>query len=398
MKKKIVILGSTGSIGKSSINIIKQYRSKLKIITLSTHKNINLIIKQSREFNVYNLIISDPASYKKISKMKLNSKIKLYKNVSDFLKINKEHFDITIIGISGFDGLEPTLQIIERTKILSSANKESIICGWKFIKQRLNKFKTKFIPLDSEHFSIWSLIKNSNIKMISDIYLTASGGPFFNQPIKKIKKANISDVIKHPSWIMGKKISVDSATMMNKIFELIEASKIFNLNINKFKFIIHPSSYIHAIVNFKYGLTKFLLHETTMEIPIFNSIFNEYKKPDYYKIKKINFERLNGINFFNPKLKYFPYLNILKKINKNDTYFEIILVTLNDELVKLFLKKKISFYKMQQVLIKLLKRKKLSKYYNKTPNNINDINCMVEITRNYLKKIINEKYQNLHIN
>ena len=135
-----------------------------------------------------------------------------------------------------------------------------------------------------------------------------------------------------------------------------------------------------------------------MEIPIFNSIFNEYKKPDYYKIKKINFERLNGINFFNPKLKYYPYLNILKKINKNDTYFEIILVTLNDELVKLFLKKKISFYKMQQVLIKLLKRKKLRKYYNKTPNNINDINCMVEITRNYLKKIINEKYQNLHIN
>ena len=384
MKKKILLLGSTGSIGKSSLNIIRNYKSKLEIVALSTNKNIKLIIKQSKEFGVKNLIINDFQSYKKILNYSLNKKIRIFNNISDFLKINKIKFDITIVGISGFDGLDPTLKVIPHSKILSSANKESIICGWKFINNKLKKFKTKFIPLDSEHFSIWSLIKKTDRKMISKIYLTASGGPFFNKSKSKISNAKISDVIKHPNWNMGHKISVDSATLMNKLFELIEASKIFNLPINKFDIVIHPKSYVHALVNFKNGLSKILIHETKMEIPIFNSIF--YKTSVIYKKNKnINFQNLNGENFIKPSNLVFPLLKVINQYKKNDSYFEIILVTVNDYFVKKFLNGQINFQKMQIKLLNKLKDPYLSKYYKKYPKKINDIFKMVYKVNAYLE-------------
>ena len=383
MKKKILLLGSTGSIGKSSLNIIRNYKSKLKIVALSTNKNISLIVKQSKEFKVKNLIINDFESYKKILNFGLNKKIKIFNNIDDFLKINKIKFDVTIVGISGFDGLDPTLKVIPYSKNLSSANKESIICGWKFINNKLKKYKTNFIPLDSEHFSIWSLIKNSNHKMISKIYLTASGGPFLNKSKSKIKNAKVSDVLKHPNWNMGHKISVDSATLMNKLFELIEASKIFNLPINKFDVIIHPKSYVHALVNFKNGLSKILIHDTQMEIPIFNSIFDKTTE-SYKKNKDINFKNLNGVNFIKPSNLIFPLLNLVKRYKRKDSFYEIILVTVNDYFVTKFLNGNINFQKMQIKMLEKLKDPYLSKYYNKYPKKINDIYMIVDKIKNYL--------------
>ena len=383
MKKKLLLLGSTGSIGKSSLNIIRNYKSKLAIVALSTNKNIRLIVKQSKEFKVKNLIINDYESYKKILNFGLNKKIRIFNNISDFLNKNKIKFDVTIVGISGFDGLDPTLKVIPYSKNLSSANKESIICGWKFINRRLKKYKTNFIPLDSEHFSIWSLIKNSNNKMISKIYLTASGGPFLNKSKSKIRNAKVSDVIKHPNWNMGHKISVDSATLMNKLFELIEASKIFNLPINKFDVIIHPKSYVHALVNFKNGLSKILIHDTQMEIPIFNSIF--YQTSEVYKINRdINFQNLNGKTFIKPNNSTFPLLKLINGYKSKDSFYEIILVTVNDYFVTKFLNGNINFQKMQIKMLKKLKDPYLSKYYNKHPKKINDIYMIVDKVKNYL--------------
>ena len=383
MKKKLLLLGSTGSIGKSSLNIIRNYKSKLAIVALSTNKNIRLIVKQSKEFKVKNKIINDYESYKKILNFGLNKKIRIFNNISDFLNKNKIKFDVTIVGISGFDGLDPTLKVIPYSKNLSSANKESIICGWKFINRRLKKYKTNFIPLDSEHFSIWSLIKNSNNKMISKIYLTASGGPFLNKSKSKIRNAKVSDVIKHPNWNMGHKISVDSATLMNKLFELIEASKIFNLPINKFDVIIHPKSYVHALVNFKNGLSKILIHDTQMEIPIFNSIF--YQTSEVYKINRdINFQNLNGKTFIKPNNSTFPLLKLINGYKSKDSFYEIILVTVNDYFVTKFLNGNINFQKMQIKMLKKLKDPYLSKYYNKHPKKINDIYMIVDKVKNYL--------------
>ena len=383
-KKKILILGSTGSIGKSTLNVLRNYKNKTEILCLSTNKNFRKLHKQSKLFNVKNLIINDPDHFFKAKKFFKFKKIKLFQNVSEFLKKNKKKIDLTIIGISGLEGLEPTLKLIPLSKNLASANKESIICGWKFIKKKLLKYNTNFIPIDSEHFSIWSLL-NSDKDKISKIYLTASGGPFLNSPFNKLKKIRINDVLKHPNWSMGKKISTDSATMMNKVFEVMEASKIFNLDKSKIKIIIHPKSIIHAIVVFNNGLIKILMHDTSMEIPIFNIIFKN-EKINFYKKTELKFENLNGTNFIKPNNKKFPYIDILKKYKIKGTFFEVILVTINDELVKLFLNKKISFTKMQDLLLKTLNKRVFSKYYDKYPTRINDIYKMINKVKIYLSE------------
>ena len=182
---------------------------------------------------------------------------------------------------------------------------------------------------------------------------------------------------------MGHKISVDSATLMNKLFELIEASKIFNLPINKFDVIIHPKSYVHALVNFKNGLSKILIHDTQMEIPIFNSIFYQTSET-YKKNKDINFKILNGKNFIKPTNSTFPLFKLIKQYKTKDSYFEIILVTVNDYFVTKFLEGNINFQKMQIKMIKKLNDPYLSKYYNKHPKKINDIYMIVNKVKKYL--------------
>ena len=349
---------------------------------MSSNKNFKKLFRQAELFNVKNLIINDPYSLLKAKTFLKSKKFNLFQNISEYLKMNKKKIDLTIVGISGFEGLSPTLKLIPFTKKLASANKESIICGWQFINNRLKKFKTKFIPIDSEHFSIWSLIKNDE-KKISKIYLTASGGPFLNISKKKLNYIDVKKVINHPNWSMGKKISTDSATMMNKVFEVIETSKIFDLDPSKIKIIIHPKSIIHALVVFNNGLIKVLMHETNMEIPIFNIIF-EKDNVYFYDKTDIKFENLNGTNFIEPDSKKFPYINILSDYKTKNTYFESILVTINDELVNLFLNKKISFITMQKLLIKFINKSVFKKYYSKQPKNIHDINLMV----NKVKKLL----------
>ena len=383
-KRKILILGSTGSIGRSTLNVIKKYKDKLEVVCLSSNKNYKKLYNQAKLFNVKNIVINDLVHFEKAKNYLSNKTIQVFPNISEYLKKNKKKIDLVIVGISGIDGLDPTLKIIPFTENIASANKESIICGWKFINLKLKKFKTNFIPIDSEHFSVWSLINNDE-DLISKIYLTASGGPFLNTSINKLKDTNLRNVIAHPNWPMGKKISTDSASMMNKVFEVIEASKIFNLNINKIKIIVHPKSIIHAIIVFKNGLIKILMHDTNMEIPIFNIIFKNYKYK-FYNNTDINFDYLNGINFIKPDNIKFPYLNLLKGYKKKNSYFEIILVTINDELVRYFLDNKISFMEMQNLLIKFIKKNAFKKYYNKYPKKINDVYIMVNRVKKYLKE------------
>ena len=226
MKKKIIILGSTGSIGVTTLSIIKKNKSKFNIKLLSTKENAKKVLKQALLFNVNNVIIEDKNKYIKYKSIFKKKKINLHykiKSIDNILK--KDKFEYCINAISGIFGLEPTLKIIPFTKNILIANKESIICGWSLIEKKLKKHKTNFIPIDSEHFSIWKLIKNEKPESIKKIILTASGGPFLNKSIKKIANIDPKFALKHPNWSMGKKISIDSSTMMNKIFEFIEAKK-----------------------------------------------------------------------------------------------------------------------------------------------------------------------------
>jgi len=289
-------------------------------------------------------------------------------------------------SISGIDGLEPTIKIIKHTKKIAIANKEAIICGWHLIKKDLKKYKTTFVPVDSEHFSIFYALQGNKISNIEKIYLTASGGPLNNIPKKRFKNIKISEAIKHPNWKMGKKISVDSATMMNKVFEIIEAKKIFELDYSKLDILVHPSSYVHAIIKFKDGMIKIIAHDTDMKIPIFNSLYDNKQKS--IRSDQLNLKKLNNLNLKQVDTNKFPSIKIIKRLQNNESLLETIIVLANDELVNLFLLKKLSFTDINNYLQKLINMNQIINLSNKKPGNINSMISLKELIRKKINKII----------
>jgi 1-deoxy-D-xylulose-5-phosphate reductoisomerase len=378
MKKKIAILGSTGSIGKTLINIIKKDKKNFDVILLTAGKNYKEIYEQAKILNVKNLIITNEKSFKELKKKKLG-KINIFNNYDSFNNIFKKKIDYVMSSISGIHGLEPTIKIIKHTKKIAIANKESIICGWHIIKKKLKKYKTKFIPVDSEHFSVFYALQGNKISNIDKIYLTASGGPLNNVPKIRFKNIRISEAIKHPNWKMGKKISVDSATMMNKVFEIIEAKKIFNLNYDKLDILVHPSSYIHAIVKFKDGMIKIIAHDTNMKIPIFNSLYDS--ENNIIKTDQINLKKLNILNLKKVDTNKFPSIKMINKLENRDSLLETIIVLANDELVNLFLLKKINFTDITYYLQKIINMKEFKKLRFIKPGNIKSIFSLNKLIR-----------------
>ena len=387
MKKNIIILGSTGSIGKTSLSAINNNKN-YKVCLLSTRSNVKKLYKQALQYDVKKVIIEDKISFNRYKNNFKKKKINVYLGHDNLNKIFKKKIDFCINSISGIEGLFPTLKIIPLTKNILIANKESIICGWDLIQKNLQKYKTNFIPIDSEHFSIWNLIKNEEKENIEKVILTASGGPFFKKKIKNISNIKPNEATRHPKWKMGKKISIDSSTMMNKIFEFIEAKKIFNLSNKEIDILIHPNSFVHAIIYFKGNLIKFLAHDTSMKIPISNALGIKDRINKNSISNKLKY--LNDLNFEIPKIKTFPLLKILKLIPNKSSYFETILITLNDELVFKYLKGKINYISIQLNLLKLIKKPYFKRFYKLKPKNIYDIKNMIMITKSYLNK--NLKY------
>ena len=385
MKKKIAILGSTGSIGKSTLKIVKNNFKYFDVILLTTNKNYKTLFSQIKVFNPKNVIINNTKYFKIISNKFKNKEINVYNNFDDFFKKFNKSIDYTMCAISGLSGLKPTINIIKFTKTIGIANKESIICGWNLINKELNRYKTSFVPIDSEHFSIWNLTKDFQDSDIEQIIITASGGPFLNLPKSKFKNISPKNAINHPRWKMGKKISIDSATLMNKVFEIIEALRIFKFNKNKYKILIHPSSYVHAIVKFNNGITKILVHDTNMTIPIFNSIFYNEKK---IKCEKINISYLNNLKLSEVDHKIFPAAKLLKKIPNNHSLFETIMVSANDELVNLFLNKKIKFDDIVNYLDKILNYSSFIKYKKIMPKSIMQIENLNHLVRLKTRSLI----------
>ena len=385
MKKKIAILGSTGSIGKTLIEIIKKDKKKFDIILLTADKNYNELIKQAKILNVKNLIITNKKSYEELKKKRLGN-VNIFNNYNSFDKIFKKKIDYVMSSISGIHGLEPTVKIIKHTKKIAIANKESIICGWHILKKKLLQYETSFIPVDSEHFSIFYALNGNSISNIEKMYLTASGGPLNNIPKSKFKSIKISEAIKHPNWKMGKKISVDSATMMNKVFEIIEAKKIFNLKYEQLEVLVHPSSYIHAIIKFKDGMIKIIAHDTNMRIPVFNSLY--YGQNKTINTDLLNIRKLNFLNFKKVDVNKFPSIKIIKKLENKQSLLETIIVLANDELVNLFLLKKINFTDINSLLQKLINMNVIKNFSKKKPGNINTIISLNKLVKTNIKKMI----------
>ncbi len=387
MKKYISILGSTGSVGLTTLKVVEKSNS-LKINLLSANKNLKLISNQIKKYKPNYFIINNYSIFKKIDKKFKNKKIRILNKFDN--KVIKKKSDITVAAIPGLSGLIPTLKMIKLSKKILIANKEAIICGWHLIKKEISKHNSKIIPIDSEHFSISKLIENHNKDEIKKIYITASGGPFLNYNYKKLKRIKTKDALKHPKWKMGKKITIDSSTLMNKMLEIVEAQKLFNFPENKIEILIHPESLVHAIIKFKNGLSKFLYHETTMIIPIVNAIFDKEvdiekyyikEKEDRHDIKDLTFQKVNE--------KIFPIIRIKRRLNEYPST-SIIINASNEILVDLFLQKKIPFLGISKTIMRILGDRNYKKYAIRKPKNINQI---VEIdiwARNKILKILDQ--------
>ena len=371
MKKKIAILGSTGSIGKSTLEVIKKDRKNFDIILLSANSNYKKLVQQAKDFKVKNVLVSNKLFYEKVRSSLKKTKTKVFSGNISIDKIIKKKIDYTMSAIVGLAGLQPTIDVIKISKTVAIANKETIICGWNILSKLIKKHKTKLLPVDSEHFSIMELTKNINDSEVDEIIITASGGPFLKTPINKLRHASPKMAIKHPNWNMGKKISVDSANMMNKVFEVIEACKLFNFDKKKYKIVVHPQSYVHSIIRFKNGLIKMILYNADMKIPISNTIYQN--KNSLSNKSTIDIKILNKLNFENVNAYKFPAIKLIKKCFNSGYSTPIIINASNEVLVELFLKGKINFLDIVATINRIFKDKDFNKYAKRKPKSVKEI-------------------------
>ena len=379
MKMKIAILGSTGSIGKSTLDVIRKDKNFFEVVFLSANNNYKKLIQQAKEFNVKNVLIKNKIFHARTERSLKNSKTKVYSGDISITNIISKKLDYTMAAIVGVAGLQPTIDAIKISKTVALANKESIICGWEILSKLIKKYKTKILPVDSEHFSIMELTKDISDEEVEEIIITASGGPFLNIPQNKLNYVKPTQAINHPNWKMGKKISIDSANLMNKVFEVIEACRIFKFNKKKYRIMIHPQSYVHSIIRFKNGLIKMILYNTDMKIPISNTLYG--RKNHVLNVKKIDARILSKLSFQNVNTKRFPSIKLINKCLNLGFLAPTIVNASNEVLVSLFLTKKIGFLKIVKTINKIFRDKDFKKHAKRKPKSIKDI----QITDNWAR-------------
>jgi len=384
-KQKIAIFGSTGNIGSEALNIICKYPSLFDIELLVCESNYLKILKQANKFSAKYIYVSNKDSFSKINKKNLESNVNILRDFDELVKIflKKKKIDKVILSVSSFSGLKYAFSAIKFSKEILIANKESIVCGGNILLKEAKKYNCKITSIDSEHYCLSEILKNEKKSTINSVYLTASGGPFLNKKKVFTNKSSIKDVINHPKWKMGKKISVDSATMVNKIFEIIEAHVLFNIPFDKIKIKIHKESLIHSAVIFKDGLVKIIMHDTSMIIPIRNCLFNKkflFQKKNFFSSTSnfsLSFDETLIKNF---KIVYFA-LDVIRLGHRAWILFNII----NDKLVEKFLKKEIFFYQITKNLIKIFSNKSIILYSKIRIKNLSDIYTTINYAENFFK-------------
>ena len=366
MKKiNIIIYGATGSIGKSTLSIIRSNREKFNVQGITCNKNYKKLIKIAEEFNVKKLGINKQI---KCTTKELND-YKVYEDITSFSNICDSKTDVIIFAISTLAGLDLIHKLCKLGKKIGMANKECIISLGENLSKLAKKNSTTIVPLDSEHNSIFHLL-NNNHGSFNSITITASGGPFRKLPLKSFNNISIKQALSHPIWKMGKKISVDSATMVNKALEIIEAKYLFDLDDDQIDAIIHPQAIVHAMVNYKNGITTALLNKPDMRIPI-SSLFFEF---NHYsnKVKQLNLLEYSKLEFYPINASRYPAIKLGRDVMKIGGLAPNAFNYLNEILVSYFLKGVIKF-----VDITALNEINLEKIFSKNSNimspNLSDI-------------------------
>jgi len=352
--KNIAVLGSSGSIGGSTLSVIRSQRKYFRVVCLSVNSDIETLYKQVKEFKPFSVCVRDRQAAARLA-ARIDSSIKIYCGDEGLVQLVRDkRIDQVMFAVSGSSALGALISAIESGKDIALANKETLVMAGKIIMRKALRHKVKILPVDSEQSAIWQVLSGQPCANIRSIYLTASGGPFRKMPGKKLSSVTINDVLRHPRWKMGKKITVDSATLMNKGLELIEAMCLFNVGAAQVKVLIHPEAIIHSMVEFEDGVVMAQLAQTDMRLPIQYALSyperlaNNLPRIDFYSLKKLSFEE--------PDFKKFPALGLAYQAARQSGSMPAVLNAANEEAVDSFLNKRINFLAIPRIVAKVMQR------------------------------------------
>ncbi|MDD2752690.1 MAG: 1-deoxy-D-xylulose-5-phosphate reductoisomerase [Candidatus Omnitrophica bacterium] len=350
----IAVLGSTGSIGTSTLKVARGLKDRFKIFALSTNSNIDLLYAQAREFNPTFVCVQDPEAACSLEK-KLKRKVLVGTAGLERIICDKR-LEKIVLAISGSAALLPLLRAIDCRKKIALANKEALVMAGPLIMHRARAKGAQIIPIDSEQSAIWQCLEGEERSKVKKIYLTASGGPLRQYSREEIKRASLFQVLKHPRWKMGKKISVDSATLMNKGLELLEAMYLFDLPAQEIEVLIHPEAVIHSMVEFVDGVVMAQLSFTDMRIPIQYALTFPHRMPN--STQKLEFTQVKSLNFEKPDFHKFPCLELAYLAAKQAGTAPCVLNAANEICVQEFLNKGLKFFSIPMVIEKVLRKHK----------------------------------------
>ena len=354
MPKKITIFGSTGSIGQSTINVIRQNPNQYQVQTLVAGSNYQLLAKQAKELKPQNIAIKEQKHYQALKDLLKDQNIDIHTSQEAIDQLATQKCDIFVAAITGIQALRAIFNAINAGSNIGLANKECLVACGSLIKQAAKKSGSKLLPIDSEHNAIFQIFEKDNFANINDVILTASGGPFLKTPLDQFDQLTPDMAIKHPNWPMGKKISVDSATMANKSLEVIEAHHLFDLSSDKIKILIHPQSIIHGIVNYSDGSSLSMMGVPNMQIPI--SYVLNYPKRATLKDVDLNLAKIGQLDFIELDHKRFPIVKLAYDTLKQGQNAPCIFNAANEMAVNLFLNNQIKFPQIAQIIDEVLQK------------------------------------------
>jgi 1-deoxy-D-xylulose-5-phosphate reductoisomerase len=369
--KKVLILGSTGSIGVNTLNVIRSFPDKFQVIGLTANSNIDLLEKQLNEFNPPVVVVNNKTKAQNLRERLKNNEYVLEGNEGLLSAAKNADYDILVNALVGFAGLAPTIEGIKRGKRIALANKETLVVAGELVTKLAKRHNAEIIPVDSEHSAIFQCIIGEKIAEIEKLIITASGGPFFNLKKDELKDVTVKEALKHPNWKMGDKITIDSASMMNKGLEVIEARWLFGFSKEKIEVVIHPQSVIHSMVEFIDGSIKAQMSLPDMKLPIQYALAYPDRLRSSYVNTKIS--NLTMLSFYEPDYEKFECIKLAYDVLEQGGTSSCILNASNEIAVKKFLDGKINFLQIPVVIKESL---------NKIENHISpDIETIFECDR-----------------
>lgn len=354
-KRRIAILGSTGSIGRQALDVIRHHKDLFEVSLLTANNNSNLLIQQAIEFDANSVVICNEKLYNQVDSELKPHDIKVFSGVESIIDILSSHdnIDMVLTAMVGFSGLGPTIAAIKSGKVIALANKETLVAAGSIVTELSRKHRAPILPVDSEHSAIFQSLRGEN-SQIEKILLTASGGPFKNSTLEEIQNASVAQALKHPKWNMGSKVTTDSASMMNKGLEMIEAKWLFNVDPSNIQIVVHPESIVHSMVQFTDGAVIAQLSMPDMRLPIQYAL--SYPNRIEFPIPRIDFASLRNLSFFDADREKFPCIQIAYNAIEKGGTAPCIMNAANEVAVNSVLKEELPFYKIATLVEKTIEK------------------------------------------